>query len=86
MNSEQQLELWVQGNSVHNREHDHCCPDFSCCFPELAVDLDVRQRFARAINDNEIDVINHMLQFFYEALQIYQWREKHEKKEIRDHD
>ena len=26
---------WVAGESYHNRVDDECCPDFSCCCPEL---------------------------------------------------
>lgn len=35
MTPNEQLELWVRGKSVHNDERDECCPDFSCCSPEL---------------------------------------------------
>jgi len=27
--------LWVDGESQHNKVDDECCPDFSCCHPEL---------------------------------------------------
>ena len=30
-----QLILWVLGFSIHNKYGDECCPDFSCCAPEL---------------------------------------------------
>jgi hypothetical protein len=26
---------WVAGMPFHNRIDDECCPDFSCCHPEL---------------------------------------------------
>ena len=26
---------WAMGNAVHNRVDDECCPDFSCCMPDL---------------------------------------------------
>jgi hypothetical protein len=26
---------WVSGNVYHNEEDDECCPDFSCCYPQL---------------------------------------------------
>lgn len=35
MTSEEQLDRWVAGESVHNEEWNECCPDFSCCRPEL---------------------------------------------------
>lgn len=48
MTCEEQLNLWVQGNPVHNRDRDECCPDFSCCQPELLAESEVRQRFKDA--------------------------------------
>lgn len=30
-----QLMLWVNGKSLHNTVDDECCPDFSCCFPDM---------------------------------------------------
>lgn len=26
---------WAMGQSYHNNIDDECCPDFSCCHPEL---------------------------------------------------
>lgn len=26
---------WVNGISEHNHVDGECCPDFSCCFPDL---------------------------------------------------
>jgi hypothetical protein len=26
---------WAEGDPVHNEIDDECCPDFSCCEPEL---------------------------------------------------
>ena len=31
MTSDEQMDEWVKGNSLHNTERDECCPDFSCC-------------------------------------------------------
>lgn len=45
MTYQEQLDLWVAGESVHG---DQCCPDFSCCKPELRADADVRRAFAAA--------------------------------------
>lgn len=28
---------WVSGISKHNEVDDECCPDFSCCYPNLFV-------------------------------------------------
>lgn len=26
---------WAEGRPYHNRVDDECCPDFSCCHPDL---------------------------------------------------
>jgi hypothetical protein len=31
MTCDEQLNEWVNGNSIHNTERNECCPDFSCC-------------------------------------------------------
>lgn len=48
MTPEEQVELWVNGTSVHNTERDECCPDFSCCKPELLAPAEVRKAFQLA--------------------------------------
>jgi hypothetical protein len=49
MTTKEQLDLWVAGNPVHNGERDdpmsECCPDFSCCCPELLQPVEVREAF-----------------------------------------
>lgn len=40
-----QLEEWVKGNSIHNSMDEECCPDFSCCSPELLQPLEIRKTF-----------------------------------------
>lgn len=30
-----QTEAWVNGYSYHNRDTNECCPDFSCCRPDM---------------------------------------------------
>lgn len=48
---EEQVDRWVSGESLHS---DHrgcgpeCCPDFSCCDPDLLQPLEVRRAFKRA--------------------------------------
>lgn len=46
----EQLRLWVSGESVHKNLPEmntyECCPDFSCCKPELQAPVEVRQAFA----------------------------------------
>lgn len=38
MTHEEQMGKWVEGESIHNgptSRQGTCCPDFSCCRPEL---------------------------------------------------
>lgn len=39
-----QTRRWVNGQPMHNRVDNECCPDFSCCRPELfTTDRDDRE-------------------------------------------
>lgn len=40
-----QLDEWVKGNSIHNDVDDECCPDFSCCNPNLLQPKEIRETF-----------------------------------------
>ena len=42
MTYEKQVQLWVEGDSVHDGQ---CCPDFSCCRPELLAPKEERELF-----------------------------------------
>lgn len=43
-----QLENWVAGKPEHNDIDGECCPDFSCCAPQLLSPIEQRQAFLRA--------------------------------------
>lgn len=49
-----QLDEWVEGRSTHAPPHPAtndeftCCPDFSCCSPDLLQPPEVRRAFAAA--------------------------------------
>lgn len=49
---EEQLDEWVKGNPIHNKIDDECCPDFSCCKPELLASDEHRKAF-KAANDEQ---------------------------------
>lgn len=71
MTPEEQLKKWVQGNSIHNTERDECCPDFSCCRPELMADEETRLKFAKAHLEGDDDTKMRMLYgFMGELLKI----------------
>ena len=41
----EQLDAWVAGNSIHKQDTNECCPDFSCCQPELGIPIEQRILF-----------------------------------------
>jgi hypothetical protein len=70
MTYEQQLEQWLKGNSVHNERMlgknkiSECCPDFSCCIPELLAPVEVRQIFVNAVKKGDDKMKDRMLMEF----------------------
>ena len=61
ISSDEQLRRWVGGESVHNDQRDECCPDFSCCVPELKADAETRKAFADAPEDRRIEYLGMFL-------------------------
>ncbi len=49
---EEQLRRWVQGDAVCPNTRHECCPDFSCCRPQLMWPKDKRERFV-AVSQGE---------------------------------
>ncbi|MGI4812089.1 MAG: hypothetical protein ACRYGG_01915 [Janthinobacterium lividum] len=41
----EQTDAWVQGTSMHNRVNGECCPDFSCCHPDMKMPLEERRAY-----------------------------------------
>jgi len=69
MTEDEQLELWRAGTPVHNYdktvngiklEGGECCPDFSCCTPELLAEPEEREAFY-----NATDEVRHELLFMF---------------------
>lgn len=52
---------WLKGNPQHNKVDDECCPDFSCCKPELLAPLEIRQVFYNAEINNDTKTIERLL-------------------------
>jgi hypothetical protein len=52
MTHQEQLTLWVEGTPVHRGKKEdpdnECCPDFSCCKPELLQPKAVREAYVVA--------------------------------------
>lgn len=43
-----QLLRWHNGQRVHNAISGECCPDFSCCYPDMyETDPETRMRWVR---------------------------------------
>lgn len=69
---EQQLCDWVDGNPQHRHDTDECCPDFSCCHPDIDTPREVRERFAEAYRCGDEQTQHTMLMMFLgEALARY---------------
>jgi len=60
----EQLELWVNGKSVHNDTRGECAPDFSCCNSKMKTPTEVRKRFAKAYREDDQKTMNQMLGMF----------------------
>lgn len=61
-NTEEQLRWWLEGDSRHNSTLDECCPDFSCCQPELQWGADERKTYVEAYNTGDEQVRDSMNQ------------------------
>lgn len=79
MTPERQLNLWVEGISVHNPDRDECCPDFSCCGTPI-VDKETRLQFKNA---NEEDRYS-MLASFLTRMLVHEGIDKSKFFEIDD--
>ena len=61
MNRREQLEYWVRGICIHQNIGDECVPDYSCCYRELKVPKDIREKYfdhllaQRSINVEKMD-------------------------------
>lgn len=58
---DEQLEQWVLGNSLCPNDRDECCPDFSCCTPELLADENTRKAFAKANKETRMSMLGMFL-------------------------
>ena len=59
-----QLDEWKRGNSIHNDVDDECCPDFSCCKPELLASKEKRETFCAVVEKGDEDTKMGMLMEF----------------------
>lgn len=73
MTPSEQLQKWLDGESIHNKERDECCPDFSCCRSELLATKEIRQRFV--FGDDRIQQ-GLLGMFLARAIQTYKPKKK----------
>ncbi len=71
MTPTEQLELWVNGESVHNNERDECCPDFSCCNKKVNTPIEVRKKFQDLHQKGDEEGMWSMLSFFLDVPDVY---------------
>lgn len=72
MTPEKQLELWVSGFSIHrgkDRSDGECCPDFSCCQPQLKWPPDMRREFVLANEEKRMEMLRHSLRMGLELME-----------------
>jgi hypothetical protein len=48
MTFDEQLQGWLAGEPRCPNDRGECCPDFSCCKPQLLQPLEVRRQFMAA--------------------------------------
>ena len=61
MTISEQVARWVAGESVHNAARDECCPDFSCCQPEMQWAEPRRREFQEACLAGDDEKVEGML-------------------------
>lgn len=47
ISNDNRLRLWVKGSPIHDYANNLCCPDYSCCHPDLIASPAERDAFMR---------------------------------------
>lgn len=71
MNNEEHLDLWIGGRSEHDDE-GLCCPDFSCCFPELLWPVEERRVFKAALMEGDTVAVMQAVERSIRAMMKHQ--------------
>lgn len=66
MTSDEQIIEWVKGNSLCPNDSGECCPDFSCCQPELLADEVTRIAFSNGTKETRNSLLGGFLGFAME--------------------
>ena len=59
-----QFDDWLEGRCVHLWMPDLCCPDYSCCVPDLLVPLEVRELYVQLHNSGDIEGLQRLDRWF----------------------
>lgn len=69
MTVDEQLEKWVNGESIHNDERDECCPDFSCCDPNLLTSEEERRKFYESNEEIRLKMLHIFFARFLSSME-----------------
>lgn len=64
MTEVEQLNQWLLAKPIHRPNGDMCCPDYSCCNPELLAPLHERERFVGAVQQDDKETQRSMMRVF----------------------
>ena len=67
MTPEEQLQKWVDGESIHNDEELACLPDFSCCNKDIDTPHFRRKKFQKAFLEGDVFTVGMMCEEFLRA-------------------
>lgn len=67
----EQLEKWVSGKSTHCKISEECCPDFSCCRPELKWPEEKRRAFVEADEQTRNKMLSESLRALLKAEKVH---------------
>jgi hypothetical protein len=56
----EQLNLWLSGQSHHLDMPDLCCPDYSCCQPELLAPFEERELYVDTRNRRDVRTLTRL--------------------------
>lgn len=85
MTGKEQLALWAAGESKCKNDRDECCPDFSCCVPQLQWPEEKRKKFMKAVLDGDDGTREKMLMGALGAAIVESDCAKRFKKESENH-
>lgn len=71
MTNKEQLQKWLEGEPIHNKELGVCCPDFSCCRPELLAPREERELLCSLQDDARFRLLGMFLGRAINSKEVY---------------